>query len=58
MHQIACTCGAVYEVIVHEGPFRYPPNSRCVVCERVLNYEHAANSIQFRLIRHPDEDRE
>jgi hypothetical protein len=57
MNQLTCQCGAVYEVIENEVPFKEPSlPPRCVICERALNW--LGPNPQLHLIRRPDQDRE
>jgi len=58
MTELACTCGAVYEVIKTEGPARDERAFKCVLCGRELFSWSGSNVGQFRLIRRPEPDRE
>jgi len=58
MTELACKCGAVYEVIKTEGPARDERAFKCVLCGRELFSWSGSNVGQFRLIRRPEPDRE
>jgi hypothetical protein len=57
MNQLICQCGAIYEVIENEVPFKEPsPVPRCAICERALSW--SGPNPQLHLIKRPDQDRE
>ena len=58
MTELACKCGAIYEVIKTEGPARDERAFKCVLCDRELFSWSGSNVGQFRLIRRPEADRE
>jgi hypothetical protein len=58
MTELACKCGAVYEVIETKGPARDDRTVRCVLCDRELLCWVGSDVGQFRLIRQPEGDRE
>ena len=58
MTELACKCGAVYEVIKTEGPARDERAFKCVLCDHEMFSWSGSNVGQFRLIRQPEPDRE
>ena len=58
MAELACKCGAVYEVIETKGPAHDDRTFRCVLCDRELLCWVGSDVGQFRLIRQPEGDRE
>ena len=59
MTQLACECGAAYEVIKTEGPTReHDTLLKCVVCEKELFAWSGSNVGQLRLVARPEPDRE
>ena len=58
MTELACKCGAVYEVIETKGPAHDDRTFRCVLCDRELLCWVGSDVGQFRLIRQPEGDRE
>jgi hypothetical protein len=58
MTELACRCGAIYEVIKTEGPARDERVFKCLLCDRELFSWSGSNVSQFRLISRPEQDRE
>ena len=58
MTELACKCGAVYEVIETKGPAHDDRTFKCVLCDRELLCWVGSDVGQFRLIRQPEGDRE
>jgi len=58
MTELACKCGAVYEVIETKGPAHDDRTFRCVLCECELLCAIGPNPTQLHLIRQPEGDRE
>ena len=58
MTELACKCGAVYEVIETKGPAHDDRTFRCVLCERELLCSIGPTPTQLHLIRQPEGDRE
>lgn len=58
MTQLACHCGAVYEVIPTQGPCRTQDAFKCVLCNKELVCWIGSDVAQFRLIKAPEQDRE
>ena len=56
--KLTCNCGAIYVVIETEGPSRDPKPFKCVLCEKELMVWEGLNVGQFRLVSHPETDRE
>jgi hypothetical protein len=56
--QMACKCGAVYEVIETKGPSFRDDSFKCVLCGTELVSWSGSNVGQFRLIRRPETDRD
>ena len=55
--QITCCCGAVYEVIETEDTLMNRHSPKCVLCQAELPWS-GFRTPQFRLVKHPDSDRE
>jgi hypothetical protein len=58
MTELACKCGAVYEVIETEGFARDEKVFKCVVCDCELLCALAPHHAQLHLLRQPEADRE
>jgi hypothetical protein len=59
MTNVACTCGAVFEVIETKGPSRETDSAvRCVVCKKELFHWSGSDVGQLRLIKTPEADRD
>ena len=58
MKELACKCGAIYELIETEGPSWGESVFKCVLCQHELFSWSGSNVGQFRLIKRPEPDRE
>jgi hypothetical protein len=59
MTQVACQCGATYEVIETKGPSRdHDVSLRCTVCGKDLFSWSGSDVGQLRLVSRPEQDRE
>lgn len=58
MQQFSCNCGAEYEVVENQVPFKGqdPGASKYVLCGSELRW--IGPNPQFHLIKHPDQDRD
>ena len=58
MKELACKCGAVYELIETQGPSWDDRVFKCVLCQHELFSWSGSNVGQCRLIKSPELDRE